>query len=563
MWWFCLLEKSVFLFVIQYQILLLLFTYIFMKGVKIVDKKRPIIYYKRKGGKMSKKNIVLTLALLLVFAVSLGGCSQVAIAPEVGNNSNNKDIKAGEGEHKNEQEEITKGDQKGTTSNPSDDKNSGDSMKEKLESVVFISVTKLNVRDKNTTEGKIIGGVMKGKAVKVIEEVKDEAGESDWYKIEFENAESNNQGWISAKYTVKDRIDLLGEEYRELDFSPQNKVVGDYPGNPRVEVKGIYLTIHSAANALGRLDKLIQLAKDTDINTFVIDVKDDHGNMLFETEAANKFDTGANKNAPIKDIEAFMKKLKENNIYTIARIVSFKDPKYAARYPEAAITRKSNGQPYTKRDGIIWVSAHDRKLWEYNIEVSKEAAKAGFNEIQFDYVRFPVSNGGKLDKLVDYKNELNESKQVTIQKYLKYAYKELSPLNVYIAADIFGQVGSVTDDMDIGQYWEAVSNVVDYVSPMMYPSHYGNGVYGLSVPDAYPYETIDRGIKDALERNKNIETPGIIRPWIQDFTASWVKGYIKYDVEEVKAQIKALEDNGVNEYILWNAANRYTEDALK
>lgn len=132
----------------------------------------------------------------------------------------------------------------------------------------------------------------------------------------------------------------------------------------------------------------------------------------------------------------------DNNIYTIARIFSFKDPKYAARYPEKAITYKSNGQPFTNSDGIIWLSAHDRQLWEYNIEVAKEAAKVGFDEIQFDYVRFPASNGGKLDMYLDYKNELNESKPVTIQNYLKYAREELSSFNVYISADIYGQGNS-------------------------------------------------------------------------------------------------------------------------
>lgn len=224
------------------------------------------------------------------------------------------------------------------------------------------------------------------------------------------------------------------------------------------------------------------------------------------------------------------------------------------------ITKES---PHTNRDGLIWVSAYDRQLWEYNIEVSKEAAKVGFNEIQFDYVRFPASNGGKLDKFLDYRNELEESKPVAVQRYLKYAKENLSPLKVYISADIYGLVGSVADDMGIGQYWEAVSNMVDYVSPMMYPSHYGKGVYGLSVPDAFPYETINIGTKDAVARNNNLETPAIIRPWIQDFTATWVKGHIRYGANELKAQIKALEDNGVKEYLLWNAGNKYSEGGLK
>ena len=250
------------------------------------------------------------------------------------------------------------------------------------------------------------------------------------------------------------------------------------------------------------------------------------------------------------------------NIYTIARIVSFKDPSYAKQYPNKTIAYKDSGKPYSNSDKLVWVSPHDRQLWEYNIGVSKEAATAGFNEIQFDYVRFPASNAGKLDKILDYRKEKDETKAETIQNYLKYAREQLSPLQVYISADIFGLVGSVSDDMALGQHWEAVSNIVDYVSPMMYPSHYGNGTYGLAVPDAFPYETIFFSTRDSVSKNKNIETPATIRPWIQDFTASWVKGYIKYGDKQLELQIKALEDNGVKEYMLWNAGNTYSEGAL-
>ena len=116
--------------------------------------------------------------------------------------------------------------------------------------------------------------------------------------------------------------------------------------------------------------------------------------------------------------------------------------------------------------------------------------------------------------------------------------------------------------MSLGQYWEAVSNVVDYVCPMMYPSHYANNTYGLPVPDAYPYETVYNSAKDSVARNKNIKTPGTIRPWIQDFTAPWVKGHIKYSDKQVKDQIRALEENGITEYLLWNAGNKYSEGAV-
>jgi hypothetical protein len=450
------------------------------------------------------------------------------------------------------------------TTKPSTDKPDAQPIKEPAkqvevdESVVYISASKLNVREQAAKDGKILDSLIKGTPVSVKQEKTDDA-QMLWYNITYKNATGEVNGWVLAEHTVKDRTELLSESLRNLDLSPQDKTSG-YPDNPRVEVKGIYLTLYSASGE--RLDKLIEMTKRTEINTFVIDVKDDNGNMLFATEAAEKYSPEANKKAPIKDIKAFMQKLKDNNIYAIARIVSFKDPAYAKQHPDKAIVYKDSGKPFTNSDGLIWVSAHDRDLWQYNLEVSKEAAAAGFNEIQFDYVRFPASNGGKLDKILDYRNETGESKPETIQNYLKEARKQLSPMQTYISADIYGLVGSVSDDMALGQYWEAVSNVVDYVSPMMYPSHYANGTYGLSVPDAYPYETILNCTKDSVNRNKNIETPATIRPWIQDFTASWVKGHIKYGAKELDLQIKALEENNVKEYLIWNASNRYSEGAL-
>jgi len=429
---------------------------------------------------------------------------------------------------------------------------------DKAENVAYISASKLKVRETASASAKVLDNLIKGTAVDIVEEKKDDSGES-WYKVSYDGTAGKVEGWIAALYTVKDRTELLSEALRKLDFSPQNKAY-EYPGNPRVEARGIYLTKYSASN--DRLDKLIEMTKRTEINTFVIDVKDDKGHMLFQTKAAEKYSPEANTYATVKDIAALMKKLKENNIYTVARIVSFKDPTYTMHHTDRAIIYKDSGKPFKNSDGLIWASAYDRTLWEYNLEVSKEAAKAGFNEIQFDYVRFPASDGGKLDKSLDYRNTKGESKPQAIQDYLKYAREQLAPLNVYISADIYGLVGSVADDMSLGQYWEAVSNVVDYVCPMMYPSHYANRTYGLSVPDAYPYETVFYSAKDSVARNKNIETPAVVRPWIQDFTAPWVAGHIKYSDKQVEDQIRALRENGVKEYLLWNAGNKYSEGAV-
>lgn len=376
----------------------------------------------------------------------------------------------------------------------------------------------------------------------------------NWEKISYQKNREKRTGWIKNKQLVDTLGATLPKEWKNLDFSLVEKK--NYPENKRREVRGIYVT-SSSASLTKRVDDLIALSKRTKINAFVIDVKEDDGTLLFKMEAGAKYNPNANRRSPIKDINKFMKKLKDNNIYTIARIVSFKDPTYAKANPDKAIITKATGKPFTNSDGVIWVSPHDRYLWEYNIAVAKEAALAGFDEIQFDYVRFPASNGGKLDKELDYRNPNKESKPETIQKYLQYARKELEPLGVYIAADVYGQVGSLPDDMALGQHWESVSNVVDYICPMIYPSHYGKGVYGLPVPDAEPYKTVYRSTQDSMNRNANIDTPAMIRPWIQAFTARWVKGYIVYGPEQIELQVKALKDLGINEYILWSPTNKY------
>lgn len=377
-----------------------------------------------------------------------------------------------------------------------------------------------------------------------------------WVHVKYRKNLKERDGWILEKYLISDTFKNLPKSWQGMQLNNFPEKV-EFPDNPRVDVKGVYLTVYSASLDK-KLDSLIQLAKETKINAFVIDVKDDGGQLLWKMDdSILKYNSKAFSKVYIKDINAFMKKLKDNNIYTIARIVSFKDPVYAKQNPDKAIIEKKTGKPFMNKDGIIWVSPHDKNLWEYNIAVAKEAAKVGFNEVQFDYVRFPASNGGKLDAYLDYRNPENDSKPVTIQKYLKYAWEELTPLHVYINADIYGQIGTFKDDMGLGQYWEAISGYVHYISPMMYPSHYINGAYGLPVPDAEPYKTIYYCTLDSINRNENIDNPAQIRPWIQDFTARWVKGHITYDVKAINAQIKALEDLGIHEYLLWSPSNKY------
>ncbi|MDR3259658.1 MAG: hypothetical protein LBT51_08650 [Fusobacteriaceae bacterium] len=399
---------------------------------------------------------------------------------------------------------------------------------------------------------------------KSVKKIKDKTGKTvdqttetstNWEKISYRKNNKKIEGWIKSNNLVNTLLELLNDSWKELDFNEIEKK--EYTDNKKIPVRGIYVS-GSSAGLSSKMDQLIDLTKRTDINTFVIDVKDDSGNLLFKMEEVEKYSKNANKYNQIKDMESFMKKLKDNNIYTIARIVSFKDPQYAATNPDKTILDKTTKKSYTDKDKVIWISPYDRNLWEYNIAVAKEAARVGFNEVQFDYVRFPASNDGKLDKNLDYRNTNNEPKPVAIQKYLKYARTELEPLGIYISADVFGQIGSVPNDMDLGQHWEAVSNVVDYISPMIYPSHYSSGVYGIAIPDTEPYNLLYRCTRDEINRNENIDSPAGIRPWIQAFTATWVKDHIPYGYEEIQQQIKALSDIGIKEYLLWNASNHYT-----
>ena len=418
--------------------------------------------------------------------------------------------------------------------------------------------------DENKKEN--IGTLIKGTRVNVyntkeiLKKSKDKKGNEIEKKtlmkrITYKDVNKTKVAWIESGYLVPTLNEAVDERFKSLDFT--EKVKKEYKDNKRIKVRGLYVSAHSVA-LKGRLDELIELAKKNNINAFIIDVKGDYGELTFPmSEDIDKYTKSANKSLIIKDIEPVIKKLKDNGIYTIARIVSFKDTIYAKENPDKIVVYKDGGKAFTNSDGLVWVSAYDKNLWEYNVTVAKEAAKVGFNEIQFDYVRFPASNGGKLDKVLNYRNTDNITKAEAIQKYLNYAKKELDSYNVYISADIYGQVGSSSDDMSLGQFWEAVSSEVDYISPMMYPSHYGKGVYGLAVPDANPYKTIYASTKDSINRNNNIDSPAIIRPWIQAFTATWVKGHISYGPNEIKDQVKAMKDLGVDEYILWSPTNRY------
>jgi len=331
-----------------------------------------------------------------------------------------------------------------------------------------------------------------------------------------------------------------------------------FPGDPQPDapaVKGIYVTAYSAGGE--RMSGLLDLLDKTELNAMVIDVKDDLGNITYKTTNPVLQELGSPQ-PYIKDIGKLMTTLQEHEIYPIARVVVFKDSVLAKKHP---------GYSFVQKDGTVWqngnkdkfVNPYRKEVWDYNVEVAKEAAKLGFKEIQFDYVRFPEGFEKKADNLKFTKSELSRVDIVT--GFVEYAKKELEPLGVRVSVDIFGYAASVPAAEGIGQDFTKISSAVHVISPMIYPSHYSTGWFKQKDPDKAPYETILGAMADT---HKKLEPLGddkpIVRPWIQDFTAKWLgKGhYAQYGAAEVQAQIKALNDSGVQEYLLWNAGNRYT-----
>ena len=336
----------------------------------------------------------------------------------------------------------------------------------------------------------------------------------------------------------------------------------------RTKVKGIYVTGPKAGSA--GMEDLIRLVDETELNAMVIDVKNDEGNLTFRLtneeipqdipvlDRISEMQAGIRY---IRDIQTMMQELKDHNIYTIARIVCFKDPILAAAQPELALT-KPDGKPVTDANGLAWVNPYRQEVWEYLTELAEMAADLGFDEIQYDYVRFPV--GSDADA-ADYGVDMEAyPKRQAIQDFLSYAGDRLHEKGCVVTADVFGTIiGSETDVQTVGQDYTALGQTVDAISPMVYPSHYANGVFGLKVPDAHPYETVStmQGSAEELQEIPEAER-AVVRPWLQAFTATWVPGHISYNGTQIREQIQAVYDAGYEEWILWNATNRYSPDGL-
>ncbi|MBN1321833.1 MAG: putative glycoside hydrolase [Thermoleophilia bacterium] len=338
---------------------------------------------------------------------------------------------------------------------------------------------------------------------------------------------------VDVEYKVEPLVDLVA--LRDLSYVP---------------VKGVYMTSY-AAGSQERITQMLALADKTEINALVIDVKEDLGLVTYDADVGLAKELGLVEKR-IPDIDELLATLAEHDIVPIARVVCFKDTKLAKARPDLAV-QSTEGGMWADWKGLNYTNPYNHEVWEYIVQVAEDAARHGFREVQFDYVRFPTdgpiskaSYPGKYCKMED-----------AIAGFLAYARARLEKLGVWVSADVFGLTVHTNDDGGFGQKIEKICQNVDIVCPMVYPSHYNDGSYGFAHPNSEPYGIVKAAMKDTNTKLAGTGAKG--RPWLQDFSL----GGVEYGVERVKAQIKAAEEEGFDEWILWDPALKYTEGALR
>lgn len=388
------------------------------------------------------------------------------------------------------------------------------------------------------------------------------------------------------------------------------------PERTPVKVKGIYLGAN-AAGVSDFMDKIIKRIDETELNAVVIDVKDDYGRITYQMGGVPLVDELGAVEVKISDMAGLIKKLKSHGIYCIARIVALKDPYIAEQKPEWAL-HLADGSVFRDNKGDAWVDPYKQAYWDYLVDVSKAAGEIGFDEIQFDYIRFCTERG--IDSVVyDEADTQGRDKIAIISELVDYLSKKLRAEGLFVSCDVFGTIiGSPIDAQSVGQDYTDMASKIDYICPMIYPSHYASGNFGLEHPDCQPYETIlgalnqsrtellkaqaaanraagsanapagsgtangggsyaggstagtytgsMAGAQEASGNGKGAVESGqaIVRPWLQSFTASYLGegNYIPYDAETTRAQIQAVYDAGYDEWILWSASANYYYDGL-
>ena len=423
---------------------------------------------------------------------------------------------------------------------------------------------------KNETDSKILSFIKKSSKLEILDyDFLNEDGTVNMYKIKKDTIE----GWVYQKYLVdteeaskevynengvydthKGRryyYELYGGHPETLDYFPYQRE--EFKDNPLLkEAKSIYM--NGGSNVIGNVDSYIEVAKSSGINAIVVDIKD--GALAYPVEIAKEYSKTA-YNTAINSFDTYKKaidKIKEAGLYAIGRIVVFNDPHYGKDHPEDCITSPVSSQ--------LWPSAYSRKVWEYNVELAKQAVKdMGFNEIQFDYVRFPESASQmSSNKNTNFKNAYGEEKAEAIQNFLYYAMDQIHKEKVYLSVDVFGECSS-TYVTAYGQYWPAISNVVDVISSMPYTDHFGRGTDTWS----NAYGTIYNWAKGAADRQKEIPTPAIARTWITAYDTPYWNPTVVYNSQKIADQIQALYNAGLDGgFITWNSAsNLYKYNQIK
>ncbi len=341
--------------------------------------------------------------------------------------------------------------------------------------------------------------------------------------------------------------------------------VGARPPAPRpkpqpIEARALYMTGWTAGGRKSRT-RMMDLIDKTPLNAVVIDVKDSDGAVSYKSEVPlaqlimSKAGSVKEVNAygygkRVADIDQVLADLKKRDIYPIARLAVFEDDILPRVKPDVSV-RKANGGIWMNRKKMTWCSPYSKAVWEYNVALAEEALKKGFKEIQWDYVRFPTD--GKLSD-IKFADRTKTPANQQIADFLRFASKRVHAAGGVMSADIFGLTVLSKSDMGIGQTIRTIADNCDYICPMVYPSHYNRGEYGIPNPDKEPYKIVFVSLRDGLKRIKGTKCK--IRPWLQNFNLQ-----SKYSAPEIWAQIKAARDNGINEYLLWDPNNRFTHTA--
>lgn len=322
-------------------------------------------------------------------------------------------------------------------------------------------------------------------------------------------------------------------------------------------VKGIYVTSWVA----GRKDlraNLVKLIDETELNTIVIDIKDYSGKVAFKITSPELKDFGSEE-VRIADLQDFIESLHKKGIYVIGRIAVFQDAYFVKYRPDLAVKNKAGTTVWKDRKAISWIDPGAKEYWDYIILITKESREVGFDEINFDYIRFP-SDGDMKD--ISFPQSGTTTKPLVLKNFFEYLHDNIDEPGMKISADLFGMTTTAKDDMGIGQLFENALPYFDYVMPMVYPSHYPATFEGYKNPAAHPYEIIKIAMQEGVQRAELLasttqSTVAELRPWLQDFDLG-----ADYGPVEVRAQIKATYDVGLDSWILWSASNKYTRDAL-